>query len=209
MTIPDGVTKFVISGTLANGAESWACGLWFTGYGPAGAEGGLDPDIDSAGTNWTDWRDAILQRMSPDSAIRLYSVYHYTGGVASSSDSLAVNHAGTGGGGTMPAQIATVVTLRTALATRRGRGRIYLPTTAFEIMASSGKFASTNLDNLVNKTAALFSGIAVSTQRGVVLSQTAGLTHEITRVEADDVPDTQRRRTNKLVGVRHGANVTL
>jgi len=208
MTIPDGLTKLTISGTLVSGAEVWACSLWLSGYDEPPGEDSFDPTTLDGSPLWDAFIEAVTARMGPTDHITAYDSYWYSGGAAAAHVHVPVDHAGVGGGGQLPAQIATVLTLRTATNTRRGRGRIYLPTTAFEVMDTNHKFAATSLSTVTDALAAWMTGIAgTGTKHAVVVSQTAGLSHPITSVSADTIPDTQRRRRNKLIGGVHTATV--
>jgi hypothetical protein len=102
-----------------------------------------------------------------------------------------------------------VLTLRTANATRSGRGRIYLPFVAQTLVAATGMLPSTNVNNLVDTFALWISEqITLGTNVPVVVSQSQSVVRTIVAVDADLVPDTQRRRRNKLTSARHTHTVS-
>lgn len=108
---------------------------------------------------------------------------------------------GTDANGPLPPQCACVVSLRTALFTKRGRGRFYLP--AF----STDKVAAGRI------LAAAVTQVATAAQKMVQSLNGAGYTvcvyHRDTKthdnvvtVDVGDVFDTQRRRRDKLIETR-------
>lgn len=208
MGIPDGVTKLTVSGTLAGGVERFAFSLYFTGYPGYPAAGYFDANGLNASTSWVAFRDKVLQLNRPDMVITAYDVYYYQGGVAVSHQTAVVNHVGLTNGTAMPLQQACVMTLRSALSTRSGRGRIYLPATAAALTTATYLFVATPVNQCVTALATWFTFIkSVSPLAAVVVSQTHGNTQPIVSVDANLVPDTQRRRANKLTSARFSANV--
>lgn len=208
MAIPDGITKLTISGTLAGGAENFAFSLYLNGYAAPPLSGYFDPATLDSSTSFAAFRDKVLSLNRPDMVITAYDAYYYQGGVAISHLHATVSHPGLTNGTAMPLQLACVLTLRTALATRSGRGRIYLPMTAGVIATPSYLFSSAGINQAVDALATWFTFIkAVPGLSAVVVSQTHSSSTAITSVDADTVPDTQRRRVNKLSAPRHSASV--
>lgn len=221
MAIPDGVTKVVYSGSLAGTLERWAFSLYFTGYTNGGANDLVLSDWDTGAPN-TQFRDAFLAMMATADSFTQLDSYFYTGGVAVNHQTLVVSHAGTGAGtGLLPKQCAVALTLRTAVSTRRTRGRIYLPCTDIPISGSTGLALSTTINNAVDKLANMLDSHKIAgLNQPVVVSQGLSVhrdgspnttwtpfTTTITSVDADYVVDTQRRRRNKLTSARHSAAV--
>lgn len=208
MAIPDGVTKLTVSGTLASGVERFAFSLYFTGYPQYPASGYFDANGLDLSTSWVAFRDKVLALNRPDMAITAYDVYYYMGGVAVSHQSAVVNHPGITNGTNMPLQMACVLTLRSALSTRSGRGRIYLPATAQPLQTANYLMTAAPVNACVDALATWFTFIkSVSPLAAVVVSQTHSNTQPIVSVDANLVPDTQRRRANRLTSSRHSANV--
>lgn len=104
----------------------------------------------------------------------------------------------------MPHTVAMVVSLRTALAGRAYRGRLYWPALA-RALESDARFSPVNALATATATAELLQDIAdaalTATGRMIfpaVVSQIKGVQTRITSVSAGDVPDTQRRRRDAL-----------
>lgn len=199
MAIPNDAAQITVSGT-AQGTETFSFGWW------------IDDSAHTAGplldlnTDWQTFRDTLLGCMFTDQIITKYTYRRYSGGVVVDQQEDDVNHPGTGSG-TLPLQIATVLTLRTATLSRRGRGRIYLPTCAAAMMAGdSHLFGTTRVNNLVNQFAQYATSLSGVAPMQVV-SRTASNMHPVTSVDADYVPDTQRRRRDQLATSRHSADV--
>jgi hypothetical protein len=201
MSIPDGAAHIVVSGVCAS-SESFAFGFWFDNTsGPGGA------DLDLSST-WGSFRNTLLGHMTSDQVITAYDDYEYSGGVVSFHDHVDVSHPGTDTSGQLPLQTSCVLTLRTATLSRRGRGRLYLPTCGFSLMSGSEhKFAASQVNGLVDTFAAYLATGGAGGTPAVVVSRMGSAMHVITSVDADLVPDTQRRRTNKLTSIRHSASV--
>lgn len=117
-----------------------------------------------------------------------------------------VSHPGTNANPCLPFQCAPVVSLRTALATKAGRGRFYAPSPAVDQQAA-GRLITTAQTALLNSTAAMFAALTGAGLTGVLYSRTAHTTQVITSTDVGDVIDTQRRRRNKLIENRISANV--
>lgn len=201
MAIPDGATHLVVSGTAAS-SESFAFGWWMNDSGAS-----LGPDLDLS-TPWQTFRDALLAHMTADQVITHYDLYRYAGGVVTTHEQQAVSHPGTDTSGMLPLQVSLVLTLRTATLSRRGRGRIYLPTCGFSMMGGTNHlFNSTPVNALVDAFANFLTTYGVGGATPVVVSRVGGVMEPITAVDADLVPDTQRRRRGKLSSTRHTATV--
>lgn len=209
MSIPDGLTKLVISGGLGAGAEKWACSLWLDGYTAGTGSGSIDLDALEINTQWVAFRTAVLACMTADDNFNQLDSYYYEGNVAVAHKQKTGSHPGTVSSNVHPFQIAGVLTLRTANATRSGRGRIYLPTHAIPIF-TTGQLSGSQLNTCADTLAAWMSTFAESSPliTPVVVSQTHGTKSAITSVENDLILDTQRRRRSKLTSARHAAAVT-
>lgn len=108
-----------------------------------------------------------------------------------------VGHAGVGVAGTgpgfLPNQCALVLTIRTAVNTARGRGRMYLPCTGARVAGATGRVSDVDREALVTAAAAMF-----SVGRGGVASVSDSQFRLATRVEVGDVIDTVRARRDAL-----------
>lgn len=114
--------------------------------------------------------------------------------------------AGTAATESLPFQCAPAVSLRTALATRSGRGRFYAPSLAVEFVAA-GKMTAAARTALLNGTVGMATALTGAGLTLVLYGRTSHATQEVTSVDVGDVIDTQRRRRNKLVEDRISANV--
>lgn len=194
MPVPNNAGQYVISGVAAT-AETWAFGFWVNDSTDIQ---GSDMDLN---TDWVAFRNALLGLWADDQIMTKYTYRRYTGGSVSRVSENSVSHAGTNAQPLLPLQCSLVLTLRTSVRSRQGRGRIYLPIGTTQAMgASDHLYASTEVNNLVDKFAAFCTG---STSPVVVVSRTSGTMHSVTSVDADLVPDTQRRRRNQLSTARH------
>jgi len=108
------------------------------------------------------------------------------------------SEAGTNVSGCLPFQCAPVVSLRTAMATRSGRGRFYAPSPAVDVQ-DGGRLTPTAQGNLADAAEGLLGGLTAASLQPVLLNRTSLDTTPITSLDVGDVIDTQRRRRNKLV----------
>lgn len=100
-----------------------------------------------------------------------------------------------------PAQTACVVSLRSTVPGRSGRGRMYLPATG-AALGGTMQFTNAQLTGVAGRAAQLVADLGTSSYqdaplKAVVASQAGA--RQITRVEVDNDPDTQRRRSDKLL----------
>lgn len=109
----------------------------------------------------------------------------------------------------MPPEVAVVASLRTGGRGPRNRGRMYLP--ANSATNASGLVGGASLTTIVNATKALIESAhgAIPGGYGAVVHQ-AGLTYStITKVQAGNHWDAQRRRQNALPETRTEAAVSV
>jgi len=202
MPIPANVVHTVVSGSSA-GVEEFAFGWW-----NAATEAPTDVDLDSS-TPFAAFRTSLLAAMTSDQIITAYDAYWYNGSGLAAHVHKSVTHPGTDTTGMLPLQVACVLSLRTATLSRQGRGRIYLPTSGASMMSGSlHQFASAKVDDLVDKFAAYQDAQLIAGNGPQVVSRVASAMHAVTSIDADYIPDTQRRRRNKLSSTRHSAPVT-
>lgn len=107
---------------------------------------------------------------------------------------------GSRSGDPLPKQIAGVLSYRTAVATRRGRGRSYIPFAAEIDNTSSGVPSATYIANLVSlgsamtETKTVVNGAGGSTLLPVIFHKATGTSDDVTAAVARTVWGTQRRR---------------
>lgn len=109
---------------------------------------------------------------------------------------------GTHAGSTLPQEVALVVSLRTALANRRGRGRFYLPCLAAGTTTATGKVDPTVQTNLVAALLAAWEGYNTGTDFPVVYSRTNRTSQLVTAFDVGDLYDIQKRRDNAVAQTR-------
>ena len=108
-------------------------------------------------------------------------------------------------GDALPAEVALVVSLRTALANRTGRGRFYLPQPAGTILAADGNVDPTAQQAIVDALTFAWTTANGAGEAPVVYSTTARATRDITSFDVGDILDVQTRRTNSLTQQRIAA----
>lgn len=109
-----------------------------------------------------------------------------------------VSFVGTGAGSAMPPRVSTVISLRTALPTRAGRGRLYLPAPIASACDANGALLAANATLLATAFAAFCTGMTTICPVVVYHVKTFNGT-VVTSVAVGTVLGTQRRRTNKIV----------
>lgn len=112
---------------------------------------------------------------------------------------------GAAAGNPLPPEVALVVSLRTALANRTGRGRFYLPQLAATALDADGLLSDAAQTGLVNALQDAWSGSNAAGENPVVYSRTARATRVITSFDIGDVFDVQTRRQNSLTQQRTSA----
>lgn len=192
----------VISGIIDSADQGWSCGFTNAAVDHSSLPGGL------AVGDLVDICDAIraaivgpgplLSIMGSDVTITAIRAYAR---LAGNPDATLVgeNVSPMGGAGTpdVPTQIAAVATLLTGAAGRANRGRVYWP-----IAGCTGRrLTSGQNTTIAQETVDIISAQRTSvssawgTDAGPVVGNNGLL---VTRVRVDDVPDTQRRRRNKV-----------
>lgn len=205
MSIPSGLTRFVLTWSMP-GNEIAQSAWWEAGHVIADVDDSALTTMGASGS-FTTWLGTIKPLWSANTLLSALDGYFYNGGTAAAAHGRAtLNTVGTGAS-VHPNQICAVMTLKTALAGRRTRGRMYLPANGAG-MGTAGIFTQSGIDNARIGTAAYFSTRNDITGGVVVVSQTASSSQLVTSVAADYIPDTQRRRNNKLQSLRLSSAVT-
>jgi hypothetical protein len=123
-------------------------------------------------------------------------------GLQSTRVDTGVNIDGVVVGTPMPADVSLVVSLRTAIANRRGRGRFYLPQPATVNLTADGRVIADLIADLGASLAAAWASYNTANDRPVIYSRTGRSIQNITDFNVGDLFDTQRRRENKLLEAR-------
>lgn len=159
------------------------------------------------GTFWTGSLDALVNENVSLTESSTASLSDSTGAqISRLSDDESLPGVATQG--LLPPQCTVAVSLRTALATRAGRGRFYLPT--FDkgtVTVSGGRLDSTSITATVTAAGDLLASLIADDLTPVIYSRSALTTQPITQYDVGDVIDTQRRRRDKLIEVRTGDSV--
>lgn len=101
----------------------------------------------------------------------------------------------------LPTEVALVVSLRTAVATRSTRGRMYLPPLTVSQMGYAGRYLDAAVTTVADGAEDFMNDVTVGTTTWtpVVASGTASLLTPITQIAVGNVPDAQRRRRDSLI----------
>lgn len=102
----------------------------------------------------------------------------------------------------LPADVAIVVSLRSQLANRRGRGRFYLPQPDIVALTPDGRATVDLVNDLSASLNAAWAGYNTANDRPVIYSRVARSFQNVTSFDIGDLFDTQRRRENKLTEAR-------
>lgn len=115
--------------------------------------------------------------------------------------------AGTNANDVLPYQVSVAYSTRTALPTRAGRGRGFLP--AFAVTECvGGLFPSAGQGQVVRAVKAMIDHINLATSFGVIVYHKAANSGTfVESVDVGNVFDTQRRRRNQITEVRVSASI--
>lgn len=103
-----------------------------------------------------------------------------------------------GGSSWHPKQTSIVVSLRSSVPGRSGRGRFYLPATGVAINDGGTFGTNSDIDNLATTAQTMFNALYAIPVQPCVASFTKAQALELAYIEIDNVPDTQRRRRDKI-----------
>lgn len=187
------------SGTLPGG-DSYMFTWWAT-------SGQAIDTVHNAGTTWASdfFGDPATQAVFPLTTtltnVTTVQVTDATGLQTFRRDSgLAL--AGSNASGALPGDVALVVSLRTALSNRSGRGRFYLPSLAKDQVASAdGRVEATAVTALLGNLTGAWTTY-VATAAPVIYSRTLRSTTPITSFDIGNLFDTQRRRESSMLETR-------
>lgn len=200
MARPADVTHVVLAGHLG-GSETFNTGFWVAGAAPAD-----DPTAQAyanlivALPSFVALKDNLRSYIATDSGFDALRVYGYpTPGLGAQGVGSAAIPTGTGSGGNGNAmQICQVATLKSATASRSGRGRMFLPRDATTDIVNH-LFTNTMTTGAANALTLFFDALNVAfpTRTVSVVSATHGTVHPVVNVTIDNKPDVQRRHANK------------
>lgn len=190
------VFRHVMAGTTPG--ESWSCTLYTSGAGTlAAAEATWVTAVEAF---WTGGLDAIVTPDVSVTELSTASIDPATGGQMSRlSDDVSLP--GVAAGEMLPFQCATSISWRTALATRAGRGRIYLPPLAVSVV-DSGRLSAGAATTVAGAAGDLVAGLDSGGLSLILFGRDSHTQTPVTAGDVGNVIDTQRRRRSKLVEAR-------
>lgn len=185
------------------GGEQWTFGLYSEGTGT----------VDEAETAWDNGVTSFFTSMGAaiPSTVSVLTTstasIDETTGAQITRRELTNGSAGTGTAESLPYQVTPVVSLRTNLATRAGRGRFYAPSLGVD-QISGGRLLTAARTALADAALAMLQDVMISGLVPVIFHRTASSgtaqfsRTQIISLDVGDVLDTQRRRRNKLIESR-------
>lgn len=178
--------------------ESWTFNVHTTGAGTlASAQAAA---VAAAGALVTGQLDAILPPEVVLTEVSTASLDEATDQqISRLSDD--VNFPGVAASEMLPFQCATSVSWRTDLATRAGRGRIYLPPLAVSAV-DAGRLSAGAQTTIVTAASAFWAALDTGGLALVIRHKALHTSTAVTSGNVGNVIDTQRRRRNKLIEVR-------
>lgn len=204
-----GYIRYRLVGTLT-ASQTWSIGVSLvTEESPSAAQlATWNAATHSAVSTW--WNATGGPGGFNQAVVKLTAVYagFYPAGssVATVTSDVAITAlSGAGETQCQPAQTALVVTLKTGLATRRGRGRFYLPATGVTVSSSTLLMTTPTTSNVAIAAADFLTSLAGVT----LISEPTVLSiavpgdfppSPVQTVQVDSVLDTQRRRRDKITG---------
>lgn len=166
------------AGTIAAAEAAWLAAV------TAGWTGHWDGLI-STQVSWTGTSTAQLDTVTLKQVTRAADV---------------VTKPGLAAGEPLPPQCSTCISTLTALATRSGRGRFYLPPFAVASM-SGGRVLAASVTAAVAGAKAMMDSLIAAGFTPCVVNKTTKVVTVLTAFKMGNVYDTQRRRRDKLVEV--------
>jgi hypothetical protein len=189
--------KSTLGGTTPDGR--WSFSIWTTNTGDDAAAA-LSKFQDAVEAMWVDGLDAFIATAVTYDSQSVVTINQATGQQIARADGI-VSNPGVATAGTLPPQISLAVTLRTALATRAGRGRIYLPPFSLDEVAA-GRLGATTQGLALTAVKGMFDTMISDGHTPVLYGRSSHATTPVTQLALGDVYDTQRRRRDSYVESR-------
>jgi len=196
MSIPTGVSRWVLQGHLANG-EIFETG-WWEEFAPDTETAANSAAEAQWGTFKSSCETALVATLPATAGYDGLKVYSYpVGGPGASVIGNSTSSGFAGSASTSNAdQLAMVITTLTGQAGRSKRGRMYLPATG--VAPANGFMTAATCTAVVNAVANFFRVLVAGSTDPVVVSQKgAGSAQHIVAVRVDQRYDIQRRRANR------------
>ena len=186
--------------------ETWVTGLWLekTGGTISGAAAAWHTAFDLMWAGAASPADSILQFISVDASCTETVVNSVDGSFRHNVEQVRTSEslAGTSMSENLPPQTSAVISLRTALPTRRGRGRMYLPPMTTDAEITAGVIDATSTDRMSLAAKGMLESLITSTYIPVIAHRDLASTTNITACDVSNIFGTQRRRRDKLVATR-------
>lgn len=198
-----GTYRAVVSGHEAAESFNFSMTLFNAAGSVAGAAAALHTAVLLLWNGVAPPADSIKQLIPTTSGIDLTSATEIdplTGknmGQVQTSETLV----GTDASGPLPPQCSVVVSLRTALFNKSGRGRFYLPVFGSDVLAA-GRLPATAKTQVATAAQKMIQSLNGAGYTVVVYHRSTRTHDNVTQVNVGDVYDTQRRRRNKLIEAR-------
>lgn len=206
--------RVTLLGTMAQQAEAWSCGFG------AIADPGITADelqtmADTASfLGDTELWTGIKDKYPPGVKFVGARVQHVSDGgvvLGSAESILTTPDAGTGGTAALPSEVAVVISLRTATAGARGRGRMYMPGFAADVVTAAGAILPAATEQLADASQEFFNAWNAdpTTTTAVVVSMVGSSTDAINSIRVGSIYDSQRRRRDALVESYQSRAITV
>lgn len=206
VALPVDAVKTVIQFTRLGG-EIAETGFWLGIIGAGGdyTQSDLQNYANSVWTNWTTrWTTGGLNGLASTATkpVGVKATLYPAGDTTGDLVAVAASEVASGISTTPhPYQCSMVVSLRSAIPTKRGRGRMYLPLDG-AIMGTNGQYhanaaaaVGAEMDTFLTAVNGL--GFGGDPALVVVASHVAGEVNAITSIVTNTIPDIQRRRANR------------
>lgn len=146
------------------------------------------------------WK-ALFQSGTIFGEAKVSEIFADTGAVITTAMA-GTSYNGSGGGDSLPPQVALCVTVNTAIISRTTRGRFYLPPLLASNTTASGRVYPAAQATAVGSLAAAFTVLNGTDGTLIVWSRKLHEATDATSLSVGDVYDTMRTRRDKLVEVR-------
>ena len=193
--------RVVIKG-VGPGSEIFQTGFSTAAVTPPSSQAALQTDCNAISAFVTTMWNAIKGTIYTSYQLTEVDMYQYVWPATTAqfqAQTLLTANPGTAAASGSPIDTALVVSIRSAVPGRSGRGRMYLPWHG-TIAAATGLVVGTPYTTFATAVKALFTSVAgYSSYVPIVASRTHGTWQPPTAILCDNKPDVQRRRENRLL----------
>lgn len=195
MAFPNPFIRLTLKWTLADGEIAQSNCSWDPGIDVPPLDEATADAFEAAALSF--WNDIIVRYSAYTKYVGCsMSLINVDGSILSRIDRPTSGISGTAGSGPLPNEVAAVMSLRTAMAGRRTRGRMYLPGPAVSQVDVDARYQPGFGTDVAPAGANFLQPLVVGsvTWTAAVASATGGLLTPVTAVAVGNVPDVQRRR---------------